>query len=293
MSAQPRPSPAPSGERWCGHRVDVLEAWNGSGSPPGWVRDLLDAVARDRTPFADLESAPVAAGDVATLERLAEHTGEAGYRLSLRLRLHPHLDRARVLRLQRAGMVRAKLAAVRLGEDVAATLLPVLRLLRYLAEARVEVEWDLHAEPDSEDPGGQALAGLLPSIVHLPPPRAVAGTAAVIDRWRDGWRRDSLTFSHGPGFVRIVDRRRGPQGAQSADVSRERVLVLHGLQYELFLALEEPSRRREMEARFQERLEPGPLGRWLDQMVEHRLVIEDGADRLLALPFRRKIVGVG
>jgi hypothetical protein len=109
---------------------------------------------------------------------------------------------------------------------------------------------------------------------------------AVLDSWRRTSAPNLLTYSRGPGFVRISDRRT----RQTA--SGETVITLVDKQSEIFLFCEEPRHLEQVIQRFLPQLTAANVEKFLEVLVEHRLFYRSTDNRFLALPIHRKLMRI-
>lgn len=279
------------------------------------VSELLGHAAARRTGSVVLAKPVIESrAHLAAIRTLERRQARDGYRIDLRLPLAPTLSRHAVLSLYRAGMTHAELPAVAVSAQagVRASLLETARMLKCLDEVGADVAWVLRASDDAAT--AAQLADVVPLLAQLsPPPREDERVTEVVARdadgipedalpavarealesWREHFARGGLTFSHGPGFVRIVDRRAGLESRDGHTVSRESVLVLGGAQAEIFLRLESPRSFAALRRHFAARVSAQRLREFLDALERIGLLLHDEQDRYLALVVRHKIVGVG
>jgi ribosomal peptide maturation radical SAM protein 1 len=289
--------------RWEPPRAQVCTR---AGSAEEWVDQLVEEARRHRTVFLDVVGQvldPPCAR--ALLPALAARQAQEGIGLSLRCAIGPDLTRDEVQLIADAGI-----GVVRLPMDEApgdgserpllAAVLQRIQLLRLLAEARVDVEWDLNPElPGTSPEEAAAVAGLLESLGHLPPPSRLppgegegprAHLAAAVDRWHECYGPDTLTYSQGPEFVRILDARR--RWRESEAPAGDRLVTLSGAQAAIFQYCTERRTRAQVLARFGREHTIRQLDEFLAMLS--RMGYACTADgTCLSLPVHRKIVGIG
>jgi hypothetical protein len=159
------------------------------------------------------------------------------YGFALNCRVSPAILKQEAELLHNAGVTRVEIAPERFSDDVMNPVEVVeanfrqLRPLRWLHEAEIEVVWRvLYDIPGATDEDYRELVDLFGQLHHLPPPQGWSSLqngsvrshpvspgaefAAVftelenaLDVWRKAYKPRTLTFSRGPGFIRILDMR--------------------------------------------------------------------------------------
>ena len=117
-----------------------------------------------------------------------------------------------------------------------------------------------------------------PPLFDEPLSRARDGVLAAIRDWRIEFRPDTLTYSPGPGFIRIVDQRQM--------TGRAKIAVLSGRKAELFSYCDASHSFSAICRRFAES-PSSSLRRDLDSLIERRFMWRDTRDRHVSLPVRR------
>ena len=99
--------------------------------------------------------------------------------------------------------------------------------------------------------------------------------------WQRRFRVNSLIQRRGPGFVRIIDRRAGPNG----DAPAEPVCAdLVGLDHDIFVACDTPRTVDEMVRRFGPLHGEAQVRARLDRMVAARIMFRSRSGQILSLP---------
>lgn len=275
--------------------------------PAALVEHLFAAARRERTTFLDVVGHVLdrdACG--AVLPALCARQLQEGVRLSPRWTVRPDLSDADTQLLLDAGVDHVRIqapapVAARSALPVLASVLERIDLLRSLAEARIEVSWELNPDlPGTSAEDLAATASLLERLAHLPPPALTdAGPGALpardalvaaVERWRARYSPDALTYSQGPGFVRILDARPRPPEAGSA--AGDRLVTLAGAQSEIFRYCTQRRSLAELTERFAGRFQERQLSDFLG-MLEGLGFATSAGGAYLSLPVHRKIVGIG
>ena len=108
--------------------------------------------------------------------------------------------------------------------------------------------------------------------------------AGEIRRWKKDYRPSSLTYSPGPGFVRIKDARAGTGMAQ--------VIVLKELSARIFSFCEVNHSVTSIRREFRE-VSASTIDEAVDEMMSHKLMWRDSKGRCLSLPVRCDDENVG
>lgn len=106
-----------------------------------------------------------------------------------------------------------------------------------------------------------------------------------LENWQANYTPWLLTYSQGPDFIRILDRR--PNNGSS-----ERIITLRGVQAKIFKFCNEAKPFTRITEQFSGDVGQEVVPQFLKNMVSLRLMYRSGADQYLSLPLRRKLVGV-
>lgn len=153
----------------------------------------------------------------------------------------------------------------------------------------IEVSWALPTWAGSLE-AAELLCPLMSFLHHVPPPQSPANDEAkgikaapvvrAVSVWWDRHQPHVLTYGHGPGFVRICDRREA--------VDAVRFITLRDAQAAVFLAARTPVAIDVLE-RAAGGVAPVLLQRFLDNLVDARLMCRTDSGLYLRLPVRRRI----
>lgn len=105
-----------------------------------------------------------------------------------------------------------------------------------------------------------------------------------VDEWREVYRPDSLTYTRGPGWVTINDRRLRSTGSYDKAL----VIPLRGLQAEIFDFCDEARSLQQVQEFVQGRTSTRAVEAFLDMLVDRRLVYRAANQRYLSLPVHRR-----
>ena len=254
----------------------------------------------------------------------AEVQEERGYQFSIRWAVDTSVTPDDIRLMSEAGVDDVDAGTYDLA-DWRTTVGDYLGLLRRLTEMAIAVRWRFRLsamDPRPEDFEG--WADVASWIAHLPPPMVEGdgdafsmerranfdGLAAfddhhtmritpteetlvrAIEAWRATHDPELLTYSRGPGFVRIIDRRVLREHPRASD-GDEDIISLVGRQAEIFLFCEGPRSLGQVVAQFESASQGAQTAKFLDLLVGRRLLFRSDDDRFLALPIHRKLVGVG
>jgi hypothetical protein len=200
--------------------------------------------------------------------------------------IDPRLPAELVRQLACAGVRRVRIAAP-LGAHVVSgnprLASPDIAMLRSLAEQHVHVLWDL-----ALDDAGPLATPALSALWHLPPPRAafVRGAdrldSAAVHAWQQAHAAGLLSYTRGPGFLRIIDRR--STGPTQHSGGRERLLVVQGVGTRVFELCDGTRTAADVAAQLGTGVQPGAVERALAAFEARDLIARDGDGALVALP---------
>jgi ribosomal peptide maturation radical SAM protein 1 len=97
-----------------------------------------------------------------------------------------------------------------------------------------------------------------------------------VDRWRDAYRPGTLTWSGDAHELRIVDRRAAPSGEASE-------ITLRGLQARIYLSCVSVRGEEQILAELADRVPPAHTRRFIDMMIERRLMFRSRTRRVVSL----------
>jgi hypothetical protein len=164
-------------------------------------------------------------------------------------------------------------------------------------EPRVRLALPATARPapdrDQAPTGGEGSGAAFESAGAAQPAQARAALQSLLGAWREAHAPDLLTYSRGPGFVRVLDRRFKRASREEGKASRETVVTLSDKQADIFLFCGEHRPFRAIVERFDGQLSEPALRKFTEMLVDLRLFYRSRDDRFLALPVHKKIVGIG
>jgi ribosomal peptide maturation radical SAM protein 1 len=277
-----------------------------SNSVETWVEQLVAESRRHRTVFLDLVGHVFSRGCCRTLlPALAARQTQEGIGLSLRCTITADLTREDVEHLEEAGVAVVRLpmdgASADGGPPLLGSVVDRVELLRRLAEAGMEVQWDINPDLPGTSPDERLeTAALVEGLMHLPPPSPIsagdgddaerAALAAAVEKWNAGYAPDMLTYSQGPQFVRVLDARRRPN--ESGEGGGDRVVTLGGAQAAIFQYCTERRTWPELLARFAAEHSARQLEEFMAMLTRIGFACSTGG-AYISLPEHRKIVGIG
>lgn len=263
-----------------------------AGDAAQWARQIADAACEARTTALELRPGSVDHDSRVAFAALAKELWRRSAQLELRAQVSYELDAAELRVLRDAGLVGAWLPPVPLDEpESSSTLLDAASATKTLTESGMAVRWTFHGT------GRADVIRQISALKHLPPPTLSGASGAALSdavgHWRENWSANQLTFSRGPEFVRVVDRREGMSRRSGRLISSESVLVLAGVQAEVLLSLSRPTPFARLALQLQDSIDARTLRQLVELLTSRGLITHDDSDRHLALPVHRKLVEVG
>jgi hypothetical protein len=157
------------------------------------------------------------------------------------------------------------------GRRSASGLSHVVQDLRFLCEHAIKVTWRLPAFKER-----MTEPSMVKLLSHLPPP-IFDGESSFASRWADANRLGTFTYSRGPGFVKILDRR--------FKSSNWRFTTLRGFSADLFMILRCVFHISDLEKHFPD-VSYYHLNDLVDTLAEAGIVLKED-DSVQVLPVRR------